>query len=72
MTLRGEFQLVNMGMRTEQVKAVEQLLKKNINLIPIEKWGFDKTILDEMKAHKHRTVDSQLSEGTLSILKNWI
>uniref|UniRef100_A0A0N5ARA2 SURF6 domain-containing protein n=1 Tax=Syphacia muris TaxID=451379 RepID=A0A0N5ARA2_9BILA len=54
----------------KQVKYVDELLMSNINLIPIDNWGFDDETKEEMRTRKHRIVNSLLSDASKKKLSN--
>lgn len=51
------------GYDSERVKLIDQLIKSNIDLIPIDNWGFDEVIKEKIRNRKHRIVNSRLTEG---------
>ncbi|VDM37257.1 unnamed protein product [Toxocara canis] len=46
-----------------RIAATEQSIRSNINLIPINNWGFSDDIIEKLKQRKHSMVNQRLTPG---------
>lgn len=53
-----------------RIAATEKLIRSNIDLIPINNWGFSESVKEQLKMKKHQTVNQHLSEGEKQKLSN--
>lgn len=45
------------------LEELNERITQNLDLIPVEKWGYGNSVLEEMKTHRHTVTNKHLSLG---------
>lgn len=49
----------------QQIRKIHEKIKSNIDLIPVQNWGFEKNVSERLKDTKHGVVNQTLTKGGL-------